>query len=107
MGWELGKSGAVGVGTANRKHGTHLAAGFGTLKCSSHVRFPPPKTPKRVCLPSPFLVGLQSEPIIVRILVVLHILKAENEVFEGAVPLPSKAKYVITFFLSMYPAFLT
>lgn len=76
-----------------------LAVGFGTLKCSSHVRFPLPQTTERVCLPSPFLVGLQSEPIVVGILVVLHVLKAENEVFEEGVeakgsPLPSTEKGV-------------
>lgn len=65
-------------------------------------KIPTPTSPKRVCLPGAFLVGLQSEPIIVRILVVLHILKAENEVIEGqlgprAVPLSSNEKCVITF----------
>lgn len=78
MGRELGNSGAMGVDTANMKQ-ERLAVSFETPKCSSHVRAAPPYLPKwSAYLPSPFLVGLQSEPIIVRILVVFHILKAEN-----------------------------
>lgn len=84
MGWELRNSGAVGVETANRRQG-RPGSGLWDIKMLKPRKIPTPKTPKRVCLPSPFLVGLQSEPIIVCILVVLHILKAENEVFERKV----------------------
>lgn len=71
-------------------------------------KIPTATPPERVCLPSPFLVGLQSEPVIVRILVVLHILKAENEVFEGGIgakgSTPSLKRSVISMFtqLSMF-----
>lgn len=67
-------------------------------------KIPTATPPERVCLPSPFFVGLQSEPVIVRILVVLHILEAENEVFEGGIgakgSTPSLKRRVITYSLS-------
>lgn len=81
MGWELENSGAVGAETATIRQG-RPGSGLWDTKMLKPSNIPTPKPPKTVCLPSPLLVGLQSEPIIVRILVVLHILKAENEVFE-------------------------
>ena len=76
-----GDSGVVGLKT--RRGQERPASGFWDTRMLKLYKIPTATPPKRVCLPSPFLVGLQSEPVIVRILVVLHILKAENEVFEG------------------------
>ena len=69
-------------------------------------KIPTATPPEWVCLPSPFFVGLQSEPVIVSILVVLHILKAKNEVFEGGIGAkgrtPSLKRSVITYSLIMF-----
>lgn len=58
-----------------------LAGAYGIPDCLSQERGSYPYLP-RASLPGPFLVGLQSEPIIVRILVVFDILKTENEMLE-------------------------
>ena len=102
MGWELGNSGVVGVET--RKGQERPGSGLWDTKMHKLCDIPTLTPPKRVCLPSPFLVGLQSEPIIVCILVVLHVLKVENEVFEGGVEVKgspaSLKRKVCDYFLS-------
>lgn len=74
----------------NGKGQERPGGGLWDTKMLKLCEIPTPTPPKRVRLPSPFLVGLQSEPIIVRVLVVLHILKAENEVFDGGVRAKSR-----------------
>ena len=82
-GWELGNLGAVTVDTANKRQGRPGNELWDTNMLEP-CKIPTPIPPKRVCLPSPFLVRLQSEPISVCILVVLHVLKAELGLWGGS-----------------------